>query len=82
MWTNKRPLIFRVQSSPTADIYRELSRRREKSGANERVLTFFFFFFLRKIMVVTFSLFNDVGFIRSLGPTLAQRPFGNGRDDR
>ena len=79
MCTNKRPLIFRVQSSPTADIYRELSRRREKSGANERVLTFFF---LRKIMVVTFSLFNDVGFFRSLGPTLAQRPFGNGRDDR
>ena len=79
MWTNKRPLIFRLQSSPTADIYRELSRRREKSGANERVLTFFF---LRKIMVVTFSLFNDVGFFRSLGPTLAQRPFGNGRDDR
>ena len=79
MWTNKRPLIFRVQSSPTADIYRELSRRREKSGASERVLTFFF---LRKIMVVTFSLFNDVGFFRSLGPTLTQRPFGNGRDDR
>ena len=70
---------------------RELLRRREKSGANERVptlLTFdrfisaLFFFFVRTFMAVTFSLFNDVGFFRSLGPTLTQQPFGSGRDDR
>ena len=70
---------------------RELLRRREKSGANERVptlLTFdrfisaLFFFFVRTFMDVTSSLFNDVGFFRSLGPTLTQQPFGSGRDDR
>ena len=69
---------------------RELLRRREKSGPNERVPTLLtfdrfisaLFFFVRTFMAVTFSLFNDVGFFRSLGPTLTQQPFGSGRDDR